>query len=234
MLTIEIIGVLVLLVGLLIYAMVRTQLQRREVSVLWEAGRPARILIVDDDPDFVKITKKVLDSHGYEIYTASSGAEALKVMRAAPVKLDLVLLDIMMDYITDGLDVSNAMQRDPTLKDIPVIMITSLTGVKSQEKASSAEGLVDHGRGNIGWCACGRPGWGPSSFLGCQRGWRLATVGTRRDVETVVVAVKVRQHSTRPDRHYPVKPSLAPLSSPTSPYCLTGGMEYNILEKCRQ
>jgi chemosensory pili system protein ChpA (sensor histidine kinase/response regulator) len=139
MLTIEIIGVLALLVGLLIYAMVRTQLQRREVSVLWEAIRPARILIVDDDPDFVKITKRVLDSHGYETVTASSGAEALKVMRAAPVKLDLVLLDIMMDYITDGLDVSNAMQRDLTLKDIPVIMITSLTGVKSQEIFPSDE-----------------------------------------------------------------------------------------------
>jgi chemosensory pili system protein ChpA (sensor histidine kinase/response regulator) len=138
MLTIEIIGVLALLLGLLIYAMVRTQLQRREVSVLWEAIRPTRILIVDDDPDFVKITKKVLDSHGYETVTSSSGAEALKVMRTS-VELDLVLLDIMMDYITDGLDVSNAMQRDPTLKDIPVIMITSLTGVKSQEIFPSDE-----------------------------------------------------------------------------------------------
>jgi len=45
MLTIEIIGVLALLVGLLIYAMVRTQLRRRELTVLWEAIRPARILI---------------------------------------------------------------------------------------------------------------------------------------------------------------------------------------------
>ncbi len=139
MLTIEIIGVLALLVGLLIYAMIRTQLQRREVSVLGEARQRAKILIVDDDPDFVKITKKVLDSHGYEIYTASSGTESLKVMRAAPIKPDLVLLDIMMDYITDGLDVSNAMQRDADLKDIPVIMITSLTGVKSQEIFPSDE-----------------------------------------------------------------------------------------------
>ena len=138
MLTIEILGVLILLVGLLIYAMVRTQLRRRELSVLWEAIRPTRILIVDDDPDFVKITKKVLDSHGYETVTASSGAEALKVMRTS-VELDLVLLDIMMDYIIDGLYVSNAMQEDPDLKNIPVIMITSLTGVKSQEIFPSDE-----------------------------------------------------------------------------------------------
>lgn len=58
MLTIEIIGVLALLVSLLIYAMVRTQLRRRELSVLWQAIRPARVLILDDDPDFVRITNR--------------------------------------------------------------------------------------------------------------------------------------------------------------------------------
>jgi len=139
MLTVEIIGVLALLLALMIFAMVRTQLQRRKLSVPGEVGKGATILIVDDDPDFVKITERILQSQGYETYTASSGAEGLKVMRTAPVKPDLVLLDIMMDYITDGLDVSNAMQRDPHLKDIPVIMITSLTGVRSQEMFPSDE-----------------------------------------------------------------------------------------------
>jgi CheY-like chemotaxis protein len=139
MLTIEIIGVLALLVGLLIYAMVRTQLRGRELSVLWGAIRPTRILIVDDDPDFVKITKKVLASHGYETYTAPSGAEALNIMRSADFKPDLVLLDIMMDYITGGFDVSSAMRWDPTLRDIPVILITSLTGVNSREISASDE-----------------------------------------------------------------------------------------------
>lgn len=133
MLTIQIIAVLLLLLGLLIYSMVRTLLQRRETELLGRAERTARILLVDDDPDFVKITKRILDSRGYEVETASSGAQALKMMRSGSVKPDLVLLDIMMDYITDGLDVSNAIQRDPQLKDISVIMVTSLTGVKSQE-----------------------------------------------------------------------------------------------------
>jgi chemosensory pili system protein ChpA (sensor histidine kinase/response regulator) len=114
-------------------------MKRRELTVLGERAQHGKIMIVDDDPDFVKITKRVLHSHGYETYTASSGAEALKVMRAAPIKPDLVLLDIMMDYITDGLDVSNVMRRDGDLKDIPVIMVTSLTGVKSQEIFPSDE-----------------------------------------------------------------------------------------------
>ncbi len=140
MLTIEIIAVFALLLGLLIYGMVRTQLQRRELSVLGEASQRGKmIMVVDDDPDFVKITERVLNSHGYETYTASSGAEALKMMRAARVKPDLVLLDIMMGYITDGLDVSNVMQRDADLKDIPVVMVTSLTAVKSQEIFPSDE-----------------------------------------------------------------------------------------------
>jgi CheY-like chemotaxis protein len=139
MLAIEIIGVLGLFVALLTYAMVRTQARRREVSVLWEAIRPTRILIVDDDPDFAKITTRVLASHGYETYTASNGPEALKIMRTAHLKPDLVLLDIMMDYITEGFDVNGAMRWDPTLRDIPVIMITSLTGVKSREMLPSAE-----------------------------------------------------------------------------------------------
>ncbi|MGB9300246.1 MAG: response regulator [Anaerolineae bacterium] len=139
MLTIEITGVLLLLVGVLIYAMVRSQLQKRAATLPGQADRAARILIVDDDPDFVKITKKILESHGYDTDSASNGAEGLKVMRSAPAKPDLVLLDIMMDYITDGLDVSNAMQRDPNLRDIPVVMVTSLTGVKSQELFPSDE-----------------------------------------------------------------------------------------------
>ncbi|MDH4207704.1 MAG: response regulator [Anaerolineae bacterium] len=133
MLTIEIIAILLLLVGLLIFSMVRTLMQRREAELLGRVERAARILLVDDDPDFVKITKRILDSRGYDVETASSGAQALKTMRSGSPKPDLVLLDIMMDYITDGLDVSNAIQRDPLLKDIPVIMVTSLTGVKSQE-----------------------------------------------------------------------------------------------------
>lgn len=137
MLTVKIIAVLGPFVALLIYAVARTQARRRELSVLWEAIRATRILIVDDDPGFVKITKKVLASHGYEPYTAPSGAEALKIMRSAHFKPDLVLLNIMMDYMTEGFDASGAMRWDPTLRDIPVIVITSLTGVNSREISPS-------------------------------------------------------------------------------------------------
>lgn len=89
----------------------------------------AKILVVDDDPDFVKVTSKVLEKAGHTVASAGNGAKALQSMRNE--KPDLVLLDIMMAYILDGLDVSREMAEDPALQDVPVIMVTSLTGVKA-------------------------------------------------------------------------------------------------------
>jgi CheY-like chemotaxis protein len=91
----------------------------------------ARVMVVDDDPDFVKVTSRVLKSAGHEVGSASSGDKALEAMRQN--RPDLVLLDIMMAYVLDGLDVSREMAEDPALKDIPVIMVTSLTGVKGSD-----------------------------------------------------------------------------------------------------
>ena len=88
----------------------------------------AKVLVVDDDPDFIKVTTKVLEKAGYEVVSAANGAKALKSMRQDTP--DVVLLDIMMSYILDGLDVSREMAEDPVLQDVPVIMVTSLTGVK--------------------------------------------------------------------------------------------------------
>ena len=97
----------------------------------------AKILVVDDDPDFVKITRTILKSQNHEVVTAANGEKALAAMRQE--KPDLVLLDIMMAYILDGLDVSRAMASDPALKDIPVIMVTSLTGARAQAALPSDE-----------------------------------------------------------------------------------------------
>ncbi len=82
------------------------------------------ILVVDDDPDFVAITSKVLKTAGHEVVTAANGAAALAAMRQKTP--DLVLLDIMMSTVLDGLDVSEEMQSDPALKDVPVIMVSSI------------------------------------------------------------------------------------------------------------
>lgn len=88
-------------------------------------------MIVDDDPDFVEIMRTILTVNGYEVITAADGQQALPMMRQS--KPNLVLLDVMMSYVLDGLDVSQEMANDPELKHIPIIMVSSLTGTQHAE-----------------------------------------------------------------------------------------------------
>ena len=82
------------------------------------------ILIVDDDPDFVEITRLILQSEGYTVTTASCGEMVLDTMRADPP--DAVLLDVMMNAVLEGVHVANEMRSDERLRDIPVIMVSSI------------------------------------------------------------------------------------------------------------
>jgi two-component system alkaline phosphatase synthesis response regulator PhoP len=90
----------------------------------------AKILVVDDDRDFIKITSMILQANNYEVVTAANGEQGLKAMRRE--KPALVILDVMMSYVLDGIDVRRTMAEDRDLKDIPVIMATSLTAAKAQ------------------------------------------------------------------------------------------------------
>jgi CheY-like chemotaxis protein len=83
-----------------------------------------RVLVVDDDPDFVEIVSMVLRKEGYEIESAASGDAALKQMRASPP--DILLLDVMMSTILDGVNVSFAMSEDEVLRNVPIVMISSI------------------------------------------------------------------------------------------------------------
>jgi CheY-like chemotaxis protein len=84
----------------------------------------SKILIVDDDPDFVEATRIVLEDAGYETLSATNGDESLRMVRAE--KPDLIVLDVIMSSILDGLNVSQQLQDDPEHKDIPIIMVTSI------------------------------------------------------------------------------------------------------------
>lgn len=101
----------------------------------------AKILVVDDDRDFIKITRLILQSNHHEVITAMNGEEGLKVMRRD--KPDLVILDVMMAYILEGLDIRRQMAADPNLKNIPVIMSTSLTGERVKQNLPSDEYVPD-------------------------------------------------------------------------------------------
>jgi CheY-like chemotaxis protein len=94
------------------------------------------ILIIDDDADLVEIIRTVLEQNGYTVLAASNGTEGLtKVETQRP---DLIILDVMMDTVTEGFQVSYKLKNNPKLKDIPILMLTSVsqhTGYKfSKEK----------------------------------------------------------------------------------------------------
>ena len=84
--------------------------------------RKAKILLVDDDADFVESTKAVLESKPYEVIVAVNGDEGLR--RAREDKPDLILLDIIMP-IEDGFTAAEQLKKDPQLARIPVLMLTS-------------------------------------------------------------------------------------------------------------
>ncbi len=88
----------------------------------------AKILIIDDDPDFVEATQVVLDASNYEVISASDGEEGLK--KAKTEKPDLILLDVMMKHMTEGFHVSYALEKDPELSKTPIIMLSAI-GVKT-------------------------------------------------------------------------------------------------------
>jgi len=87
-------------------------------------GEKPRILVVDDDPDFVEITRAILRKEGYQIAAASNGEQAFQAMKQQ--RPDLVLLDIIMATPLEGVDLAGRMSRDPGLKDIPIVMISSI------------------------------------------------------------------------------------------------------------
>ena len=91
----------------------------------------AKILVVDDDPDFVEFARVVLEREGHTIVSAAGGGEALdKIIEDAP---DLIVLDVIMDTVLDGLSVAQELGERPDYRDIPIIMITSIANTDYAE-----------------------------------------------------------------------------------------------------
>ena len=83
-----------------------------------------KVLIIDDDPEFVEATTSLLESQKYSVDSAPNGKVGLaKVKQQEP---DIILLDVMMVKETEGFDVAREINKDSHLKDIPVIMITGV------------------------------------------------------------------------------------------------------------
>jgi CheY-like chemotaxis protein len=91
----------------------------------------AKILVADDDPDFVEFARIVLEREGHTIISAAGGGEAMaKIAEDTP---DLIILDVIMDTFLDGLSVSQELSEHADYEQIPIIMITSIANTDYAE-----------------------------------------------------------------------------------------------------
>jgi len=97
-----------------------------------------KILLVDDDPDFVEGARMVLEKSDFEVVIASSGKECLE--RIKEEKPDLIILDIMMPK-KSGFEVCKELKSNIEYNRIPVVMLTALKQKLSRTSYSIAEGL---------------------------------------------------------------------------------------------
>ncbi len=98
-------------------------------------AKKAVILLVEDMVFFARNTKSYLESEGYEVITAENGREAYQLL--SEKKVDVVISDIEMP-VMNGIELVRAIRSSETLKHLPVIALTSLTGDGHKEKGLRA------------------------------------------------------------------------------------------------
>ena len=97
----------------------------------------AKILVVDDDPTFVKLTTALIKNAGHSVYTATNGQAAFASLEK--IKPDLLVLDVMMPGL-DGYEIAHRIKSDPRLEDMPIILFSSLS-IQSDPETSALIGI---------------------------------------------------------------------------------------------
>ncbi|MBN2453801.1 MAG: response regulator [Candidatus Omnitrophica bacterium] len=108
--------------------------------------RKKKVLIVDDEADFLNLAKKRFDSKGYDVITANNGTSALELLKSESP--DAVLLDVMMPGL-DGLSVLKEIRSFD--KNIPVFIATAFSNEERAAVASNfnASGFILKGEGDL-------------------------------------------------------------------------------------
>ncbi len=115
----------------------------KEVNGVETSDPQSKILIIDDDPDFLKLTSLILKAGSYNVVTAENPKEGKeKLLREKP---DLILLDIMLDSIFDGFSLCHDIKTSSKyeeLRDTPIIFVSA---VKEKTGSRFAFDSSDHG-----------------------------------------------------------------------------------------
>jgi CheY-like chemotaxis protein len=99
------------------------------------------LLVVEDDQEVRDAIAEVLVDSGYKPVGAANGVEALAALRQGTVRPCLILLDVMMPTM-DGWAFRAEQQRDPALRDIPVVLLSAHTDVRSAAAQMRAAGFL--------------------------------------------------------------------------------------------
>ena len=83
-----------------------------------------RILIIDDDPDFVEGIQSILEGAGYAVDAEYNPDDGIKALETAPP--DLLCLDIMMGRGAEGVMLARKISKDPVLRETPTLIITGI------------------------------------------------------------------------------------------------------------
>lgn len=100
-----------------------------------------KILVVDDDPDFVDAITTILKNGGYEVMKAKDGEEGLK--KAKEAKPHLIILDIMMPG-REGYSVCRELKEDPESSRIPILIMTAISKEERGESYASKIAIHHH------------------------------------------------------------------------------------------
>lgn len=97
-----------------------------------------KVLVIDDEPDFLEMIKIRLEANGYEVIDAYDGEEGLK--KAEGENPDIILLDIMMPK-KDGYTLLRELKHKKATKSIPIIVLTAKPGMRD---LFGMEGINDY------------------------------------------------------------------------------------------
>jgi len=90
-----------------------------------------RVMVIDDDPDFLSYVGIVLDAGGYVVDTALNMAEGLCRMREVPP--DLVIVDVMLSRAFAGWNISHELENDSRLCCVPILMVSAIVSMQDDD-----------------------------------------------------------------------------------------------------
>lgn len=101
------------------------------------------ILLVEDDQILVKMYTRKFEKEGFKVLSAFDGQEGLTALQSATPKPNIILLDVMLPKL-NGFQLLEKIKQDPSVKEIPIILLTNLGGAQEDRERGKALGAVDY------------------------------------------------------------------------------------------